>query len=77
VVSAGTFRRVACRMNPFPPPPLGKSIPTSVWERLALAVWKDEVDDVFPESVEVRRLLGSPMSVAGLLMPMALVVAPS
>jgi hypothetical protein len=30
VVYAKTFRRVALRMNPFPRPLLGKSIPTSV-----------------------------------------------
>jgi hypothetical protein len=74
VVSTGTFGRVAFRMNPFPLPLLGKSIPTSVWERLALAVWKDEVEDVLPESVEAGRLLGPPMSMGGLLMPMAPVV---
>jgi hypothetical protein len=74
VVFVGTFGRVALRMNPFPLPSLGKSIPTRVWERLALAIWKDGVEDVLPESVKVGRLLGPPMSVGGLLMSIAPVI---
>jgi hypothetical protein len=75
-VFTGPFGRVAFCMSPFPHPPLGKSIPTRVWERLGLAIWKDEVlrEDVLSESVVAGRLLGPPTSEAALLMPIIPVV---
>jgi hypothetical protein len=45
-----------------------------VWERLALVVWKDEVEDVLPKSIEAGRLLGPPMFVADLLMLIAPII---
>jgi hypothetical protein len=75
-VSAGPFGRVAFRISPFPHPPLGKSIPTRVWERLGIAVWIDEVlwEDVLLESVVAGRLLGPPTFGAALLMSIILMV---